>query len=1052
MGKKNREREDSPFQKGLKRLENPLRAIKMVIDLADPLLSLDLTAKTASGVVRSVITLSIALCGAEAQFGEEIVTMLENIPIIDQCDTLDQKLDSDKRIHKALVMVHKDLIKYYITAIAILETKTGVVTEQFRQRMPPIIKDFNRHASLLEKQVDVATAVLVKNTEILLQDENIRQLLHSDKDKARSEFHSETQKIRADEACLWIINDFNIWYDMPTSQQMVILGDVGCGKTVTMTYFIDELLRRNEAQMPKPLICFHYCKDDETGKATFIYSSLILQLIDQQEDLKIAFDDWYGEIMRSCRIDPTLSSQKLGEFLARSVQDLERPLFVILDGLDECDYISRMEILTLFNDLTSRASHFKICFSSRYQREIEELLNSAMKVHVPTNIERDAIIVEHTVEANLFGLKPDTRKLVTEGLNAFAKGSAIWVRLSVDLIHRRKISAPGPLKAFIQNEISHAALPKLYAKLMAQASQSDPENERIIINALQILAVAKRPMSIAELSWAVTMADLPGEVGTIREVRHYVDEQRISDLIQPFVSGVDLRSPSGGQVRFVHQSLKELILQTAPSDWSHSRQTNKPSRIAIQQRHIKLEADLLRLCVCYLLMEEFDEVQYPYEIYAGHHTYPGGVPGDLSDSELEIKRKLEWSFGELFNYASCLWTYHFRRVEAESLPIIPKIVELTRTGSNRLANWSAKHDLFEYWDVQTYQADPLFVVAMCGPEVALQHLLQAYDIHGPEFQHQSAHALLHVLMDPANISKLRLLFSKHSPGEVSFTVRFFSRAISMWQYHGATESASNKEKLSELFDLVRGPATVALALEKQIGELLIHAASNGCLPMIEILFDEAAHNSSVRQELLPSEQAYSHLTASFQAAIRQNHVDILRHLISQEGTDNHIRFADEDGNNVIHFAAEDSNLEILELLVPYFQGIVDHVNNEGETPLCWIVRDSRLSKKRIESARLLLEVGGVDVRAGYKDHPEANMHEPLRMAARYGDAEMCRCLVEVGGADPRSVLRMEDGHPSLLDQNWWDEKESPKVLETLCSLAGIETPTQKQDQEVTTRS
>ncbi len=75
--------------------------------------------------------------------------------------------------------------------------------------------------------------------------------------------------------------------------------------------------------------------------------------------------------------------------------------------------------------------------------------------------------------------------------------------------------------------------------------------------------------------------------------------------------------------------------------------------------------------------------------------------------------------------------------------------------------------------------------------------------------------------------------------------------------------------------------------------------------------------------------------------------------------------------------------------------------------------------------------------AGYTCVP-SNWSEPLRMAARYGDVELCRFLMEVGGADPPRVLSVgEDGCISLM--NPVDSEElALSVLETLCSVAGMD--------------
>ena len=44
--------------------------------------------------------IAIAICGAEASFNDQIINMLEQVAVIDECDTLGQKLDPGNAIHK----------------------------------------------------------------------------------------------------------------------------------------------------------------------------------------------------------------------------------------------------------------------------------------------------------------------------------------------------------------------------------------------------------------------------------------------------------------------------------------------------------------------------------------------------------------------------------------------------------------------------------------------------------------------------------------------------------------------------------------------------------------------------------------------------------------------------------------------------------------------------------------------------------------------------------------------------------------------------------------
>ena len=102
---------------------------------------------------------------------------------------------------------------------------------------------------------------------------------------------SDLQNLRAGQACEFLLADakFISWYRAFDSQQLVILGDMGCRKSVAMALLVDELRRRNEHQLPQPRICYHYCQDDETDQTIYIFSALILSLLEQLSGLKKIF-------------------------------------------------------------------------------------------------------------------------------------------------------------------------------------------------------------------------------------------------------------------------------------------------------------------------------------------------------------------------------------------------------------------------------------------------------------------------------------------------------------------------------------------------------------------------------------------------------------------------------------------------------------------------------------------------------------------------------------------------------------------------------------------
>ena len=100
----------------------------------------------------------------------------------------------------------------------------------------------------------------------------VAEWLGHDKMSRQSQYHASLQDLRADQACDFLLKNpnFTNWYHAPDSQQLVIIGDMGCGKTVAMAYLVDEISRMNECLIPQPKTCYYYCRDDETGNAVSI--------------------------------------------------------------------------------------------------------------------------------------------------------------------------------------------------------------------------------------------------------------------------------------------------------------------------------------------------------------------------------------------------------------------------------------------------------------------------------------------------------------------------------------------------------------------------------------------------------------------------------------------------------------------------------------------------------------------------------------------------------------------------------------------------------------
>lgn len=177
------------------------------------------------------------------------------------------------------------------------------------------------------------------------------------------------------------------------------------------------------------LFCAYYCKDDqETTKLENIYSNLLWQLLKRKPDLKARFSDWYKKMESQSPVNPTQSDDKLRDFLYDAVSSSKQWIFVVLDGLDECDMYPQKQLLSLFELGLSK--------------------------------ERDRIIANYF--ASQLNIPEHTREKVVDEFSAKANGCAIWLRISLEYIGKLRIQNQKGLESALNRLPSSKDLAELY--------------------------------------------------------------------------------------------------------------------------------------------------------------------------------------------------------------------------------------------------------------------------------------------------------------------------------------------------------------------------------------------------------------------------------------------------------------------------------------------------------------------------------------------------------------------------------------------------------------
>lgn len=202
----------------------------------------------------------------------------------------------------------------------------------------------------------------------------------------------------------------------------------------------------------------------------------------------------------------------------------------------------------------------------------------------------------------------------------------------------------------------------------------------------------------------------------------------------------------------------------------------------------------------------------------------------------------------------------------------------------RLQNWlarSCRPDCkFTRDDWMHYGHDPLSITALHGSEDALRLMVATCDSSPPYFREKSLEDAVWKVFLSADTAKLKALLLDEIVGHIMQQFWFFRELIGWWSH------ASLEEPIEPLCNLVK--EVFGVMIEQNWGnKLLCYAAGSGCLPLIELLFDEVAHSPALRKELLRSPTRCSEGKAdshqSVDEAANKRHVHVVAFLLQQDG-------------------------------------------------------------------------------------------------------------------------------------------------------------------------
>lgn len=349
------------------------------------------------------------------------------------------------------------------------------------------------------------------------------------------------------------------------------------GKTYISIY-LATILRTTGA-----IVLEFYCdsKDNKRNTASAVVRGLMFCLLSQDPSVSTHMESNLGGAGK-LRDD---SFEALWELLLRMAKFSKRPMFCILDGLDECDNDTDrlvQSITELLDDNVFNDFPFKMFVTSRPSLTGSRIPDQFARLSLGRNADGRSNPTESDVKrfiGNEFSKHFSPERVATqmminyatakswckeveEAILEKAEGTFLWVGFAMRQIRRAR---PPDVKRILQG------LPKgldaMYARIVDQIQEDQKKQEHIFAMIRYALA-AFRPLSTGEMAVLVDPRVDDPYFSKESIIRDCIEDSRgLLAVMDPYGTWNDMTSrslPIGDVIIFVHQSVKDYLLSGRP--------------------------------------------------------------------------------------------------------------------------------------------------------------------------------------------------------------------------------------------------------------------------------------------------------------------------------------------------------------------------------------------------------------------------------------------------------------------------------------------------------
>ncbi|RFN54247.1 vegetative incompatibility protein het-e-1 [Fusarium flagelliforme] len=349
------------------------------------------------------------------------------------------------------------------------------------------------------------------------------------------------------------------WKDDSGKTSILLLGKLGAGKSVLLANIVDDLNLNNHTIT---LYFFSRHDSEESLKAKTIFGALTRQLLEH-----VIYDTAFSHLFPDTV--PQLDLDDIIELL-RLAKPKNKAVFIVLDGLDECE--RNVQRIVLENVTKIQAFGYAFCLSVRTfeQGPIWDTRPFHHRISIPEQNPDIPDFVETEVdirvrEGSLVTRDPNLVEEVKKELIAGACGMFLWVSLQLDSICA-EVSDHDVREAI--RDLPRD-LTETYKRNVAKASLKDYKRHHVRI--FKFLVSAREPLTAEQLRQAASVTigqtawSSDGEINSIYS-------------ILKFCGSLVMIDEEEDTVRFIHHSARSFCTEKANdvTDWPFSdKQANR---------------------------------------------------------------------------------------------------------------------------------------------------------------------------------------------------------------------------------------------------------------------------------------------------------------------------------------------------------------------------------------------------------------------------------------------------------------------------------------------